>query len=100
MKKTMYRVITIVLALALVLALAACGNAAPAPAASSAPAEQPKTDTPAAPAASGFTPPATLEFICCYGAGGGHDTMLRNMDAILSIPDELRQPSPVRSRSF
>ena len=28
------------------------------------------------------------------------DTMRRNMDAILSIPDELRQPSPVRSRSL
>ena len=28
------------------------------------------------------------------------DTMLRNMDAILSIPDELRQPPSVRSRSL
>ena len=27
------------------------------------------------------------------------DTMLKNMDAILAIPDELRQPVPDRSRS-
>ena len=89
----MRKILALVLSTMMALTLTACSQsqpaattAAPAPAATTAaaapaaPAAAP-AETTAATASSSFTPPSSIEFICCYGAGGGHDTMLRAMEA-------------------
>ena len=69
----MKRLTALVLTMIMVLGMTACGakEEAPAPA-------------PSAPAASeGWTPDRAIELVACYGAGGGHDILLRTMQKII-----------------
>ncbi len=75
----MKKLIALLLASTMLLSLSAC---AAAPAAQPAPAQESQAaQGSAAGSGEAFTPPESIEFICCYGAGGGHDTMLRAMES-------------------
>ena len=82
MRKKSLAVMTAMMMLA--MSLAACGGSSSSTTA--APAETtaaPATTAAAADSSAAETTadaPKNLEFICCYGAGGGHDTMLRNLE--------------------
>jgi len=73
----MKRLSALFLAMAMVFALASCGEK---PAASTPAASTPAASTPAA--SEGWTPDRAIEMVACYGAGGGHDILLRTMPKI------------------
>lgn len=77
----MKRISALFVAMAMVFALASCGEkpAASTPAASTPAASTPAASTPA----EGWTPERAIELVACYGAGGGHDILLRTMQKII-----------------
>ena len=83
----MKRLTALVLTLVMALGMTACGaKKEEAPAASAPAASAPAASAPAAsaPAASeGWTPDRAIELVACYGAGGGHDILLRTMQKII-----------------
>ncbi len=80
----MKRICALVLAMVMALGLTACGGApsAPAPAVSAPAAPAPAASQPAAPADE-WVPERAIELVACYGAGGGHDILLRTMQKII-----------------
>ena len=83
----MKRLSALFLAVAMIFALSACGGSP----SSSAPAAPAPASSEAAPAASAapaaeskaWTPERSIELVACYGAGGGHDILLRTMQKII-----------------
>lgn len=81
----MKKMIVIVLSLLLALSMTACGSA---PSATTAPATQAATNPGNAPESTpaektAWTPERAIELVACYGAGGGHDILLRTMQKII-----------------
>ena len=78
----MKRFSALLVALAMVFSLASCGNSGSTTTETPAPA--PEATTPDAPVASeGWNPDRAIELVACYGAGGGHDILLRTMQKII-----------------
>lgn len=83
----MKRLSALFLAVAMIFALSACGGSP----SSSAPAAPAPASSEAAPAASAapaaeskaWTPERSIELVACYGAGGGHDILLRTMQKVI-----------------
>ena len=76
----MKRISALFVAMAMVFALASCGGSEK-PAASTPAATTPSTSAPAT--SEGWTPDRAIELVACYGAGGGHDILLRTMQKII-----------------
>ena len=77
----MKRFSALLVALAMVFSLASCGSSSST---TTTPAPSTSTEAPAASGSSeGWTPDRAIELVACYGAGGGHDILLRTMQKII-----------------
>lgn len=70
----MKRFLALLLATLMVLSMVACGEKAEEP---TQPTETPTEES------TGWTPERAIELVACYGAGGGHDILLRTMQKII-----------------
>lgn len=78
----MKRFSALLVALAMVFSLASCGNSGSTTTETPAPApDAPATEAPAT--SEGWNPDRAIELVACYGAGGGHDILLRTMQKII-----------------
>ncbi|MGI6084875.1 MAG: tripartite tricarboxylate transporter substrate-binding protein [Acetivibrionales bacterium] len=98
MKKRQRNLLTATALFLIVCLLAGCGAtppASPAPESSTPANSAPESSAPASqPQAKSNAPGPkdTIEFISCFGPGGGHDTMLRNMEAAMRANKLIENP--------
>lgn len=72
----MKKLLAMLLASLMVVSLVACGNKTTAP-------DTPNNGSDPVTDSTGWTPERQIELVACYGAGGGHDILLRTMQKII-----------------